>query len=467
MAFVPGLTHDIFLSYAHEDAEWVKALQEQLTERLVLRLGTDCDIWHDESKLGAGQKWSDQIVAAIRDSAAFLAVLSRSYQGSEWCGKELEAFLAHGQDGLEAGGFTRFLKVVKFPWRKNAHEGFYPQFQHVAFFDRDPRTGQEREFKESSAAFKNAVDKLSFHIERLFDEMLRGKARVFVARAAEGSRGERDAIVRQLREEGYALIPPPEGAIPKGLDRRTLKEIVADAPVTVHVLGAEHDSDVRTQIDLAIEADKKLIFWLAKGNASAEGEQAQLIESIRGNRWNLPDGRWALLEGRSTGALLGDLLGLLEPKRPMSVTPDDVSSCVYLLCDPTTPEDAGFAREVQEQIRTQERMRVELPRVPSDAFSPGAQHDRLLGDCDGLLVYCEKAPAKWYSRNLADLLTAEHRSRVRTLRSKALLVGGGPVALPGLTVIQRRDPFDLTQLESFLAPLRTPGASVGTPHAGA
>jgi len=224
---------------------------------------------------------------------------------------------------------------------------------------------------------------------------------------------------------------------------------------------------VRTQIDLAIEADKKLIFWLAKGNASAEGEQAQLIESIRGNRWNLPDGRWALLEGRSTGALLGDLLGLLEPKRPMSVTPDDVSSCVYLLCDPTTPEDAGFAREVQEQIRTQERMRVELPRVPSDAFSPGAQHDRLLGDCDGLLVYCEKAPAKWYSRNLADLLTAEHRSRVRTLRSKALLVGGGPVALPGLTVIQRRDPFDLTQLESFLAPLRTPGASVGTPHAGA
>jgi hypothetical protein len=138
-------------------------------------------------------------------------------------------------------------------------------------------------------------------------------------------------------------------------------------------------------------------------------------------------------------------LGLLEPSRPVSVTPDDASPRVYLLCDPTTPEDAGFAREVQEQIRTQEHMRVELPRVPSDAFSPGAQHDRLLGDCDGLLVYCEKAPAKWYSRNLADLLTAEHRSRARALRSKALLVGVRPWR-SGLTVIQRRDPFDLTQL---------------------
>jgi hypothetical protein len=40
------------------------------------------------------------------------------------------------------------------------------------------------------------------------------------------------------------------------------------------------------------------------------------------------------------------------------------------------------------------------------------------------------------------------------LKSKALLVGGEKVAIPGLTVIERHDPFDLQQLEPFLAPLR-------------
>ena len=246
MTFIPGLKHDLFLSYAHEDVEWVNSLQEQLTERLVHRLGGACDIWQDEDKLRAGQKWGDEIVSAIRNSAAFLAVLSRNYQGSDWCEKELDAFLAvagrHG--GLEAGGYTRFIKVIKFPWYKNAHAGFYPEFQHVDFFDRDRRTGQEREFKESSAAFRTGVDKLGFHIDRLFDAMLRSKVKVFVARAAEGSREEREAIVRQLREEGYALTPPPDGAVPKGLDRKTLKEFIVDAPVTVHVLGAGYDAGV-------------------------------------------------------------------------------------------------------------------------------------------------------------------------------------------------------------------------------
>jgi len=127
---------------------------------------------------------------------------------------------------------------------------------------------------------------------------------------------------------------------------------------------------------------------------------------------------------------------------------------IYLLCDPTTPDDAGFAREVQAKIQEQENMQVNLPLVPSDSSSPSAEHERLLGESDGVLLYCEKAPTKWYSRNFADLLTAEHRSRTRELKSRALLLGGMPMSMPGLTVIERQNPFDLRQLEPFLAPLR-------------
>src|SRR5262249_33181134 len=147
---------------------WVRALQEQLTERLLHRLGYHCEVWQDENQLRTGQNWPGGLDKTIRSSAAFLAVLSRNYQSSTWCGKELDTFLAdvekHG--GLETSGYGRVLKVIKFPWLYNAHEGFLSKYQHVEFFDRDARTGQEREFKPTLEPFRKAVDKLSFHIEK-------------------------------------------------------------------------------------------------------------------------------------------------------------------------------------------------------------------------------------------------------------------------------------------------------------
>jgi hypothetical protein len=455
MAYLPGLKHDVFISYAREDEDWVTALQEQLTERLRHRLGTECDVWQDQNKIRAGQKWSDEVVKAIRDAAAFLAVISRSYQGSAFCEKELDAFFEGSRSDrpLEAGGYSRFLKVVKFPWVKDAHEGFYPQFHHVTFFDRDPKTGQEREFRQNSAGFRLGVDKLSFHIERLFEAMLRGVSKVYVARVADNDREERDAIARQVKADGYALTPPPDGSIPKGLDRKVLKEFIKDAPVTVHLVGNHPDSMVRTQIDLALELEKRMIFCLARDHEAAAGDAAQLIDDIRENRWRLPDGRWALLENRSRFALMQDLLLLLAPSRPIE-TPEDTASRVYLVCDPTTPEDASFARRIQDHIREREKMVVDLPQLPVDGFSSAAQHERLISGCDGLLMYCERAPSKWFTRNVADLLSAEHRRRTRELRSKAILTGTLPLTLPDITVIQRSDPFDPNQLEPFLQPLR-------------
>jgi hypothetical protein len=59
--------------------------EEHLRERLQHRLGCEIDIWQDESKLRAGQKWTDEIRNAIRSSAAFIAILSRNYRSSTWC----------------------------------------------------------------------------------------------------------------------------------------------------------------------------------------------------------------------------------------------------------------------------------------------------------------------------------------------------------------------------------------------
>jgi TIR domain len=461
MAYIPRLNHDLFISYAHEDADWVSALQEQLSERLTDRLGCDADVWQDINKLRTGQDFSVELEKAVRASAALIAVLSRNYQGSRYCEKELDAFLdeAEKRGDLETGGYRRVLKVIKLPWRDDAHTGFLESYQHVECFDRDPKTGKVREFKQTSERFRNAADTLSYHVEELFNAILRGMVKVFVARVPEDSADDRESVIREIRASGYALSPHPTGAVPKALDRKTVRKYIDDSHIAVHLLGPSADLGIRDQIDLALEAEKKMIFYLLRGHESATGDQKRLIEDVRENKMNLPRGRWALLESRSTD-LKQALIELLAPPRPSAATPESLSR-VYLLCDPNTPEDAVFARQVQAEIQNQERISVELPAAAADSHSPVAQHERLLRECDGLLLYHDKAPPKWVKRSFADLLTAEDLPRPRPLISKAELVAAPAIRDPSLelTVIQRGDQFELRQLESFLAPLRTQGGA--------
>ena len=456
MAFLPEpINHDLFLSYAYEDDVWVSELQEQLAERLVDKLATDCDVWQDKNKLLTDQNIPEELDKAIRASAAFIAVLSRNYPASKWCERELAAFLneAEKKDGLETGGHGRLLKVIKYPWIGNAHEGFCRAYKAILFFERDPKTGREREFNPKSARFKNAVEELSSDIERLFQAMLLGLEKVFVARAADDVTEERESLIREIRAAGFAISPPPQGAIPKWLDCLEIRKYIREATrVSVHLLGASYDPAVREQIDDAREEGKMLVFYLARGHEKATGEQRALIEEVRANNWDLPAESRDLLANRSK---LEDLIKLLQPQCPQAVGVQNGAARVYVLCDPTSPEDAGFGRELQGKIRDKEKFDVILPQAAAGSSSPGSEHDRLLASCDGLLLYRPRVLTNWYERHFKDFVAAEYRARERQLKSKALLAADPDVKIEGLTVIPRSVPVELKQLEPFLAPLRT------------
>jgi hypothetical protein len=460
MAYIPGYKHDVFLSYSSKDRDWVVALQEQLADRLGQPLGGSCDIWWDDL-LRNGQNWTQEIQLAIEETAAFIAVLSPSYQDSAYCDKEVEQFLG-GQDPLllRTAGFDRFLKVIKFPWYENSHLGFYPQIQHEDFYHLDPKSQVTSEFPPSSVLFQDGVNRLASHIHKLFLAMLMAKFKVYVARPAEPHCEMRDQIVREIKAMGFAIVPPPNGGLPRGMDRATLAKFTRDAAVTVHVVGAAPDPAVREQILLARDAGKRVIACLANDCASASGDEAKFIADIRNNKLRLPDGSWHLLEGSTTDRVITELKDLLTPKPAPTKRPDGAPASVYLLCDPTTKQDLSFAQEVQQAISDREKMHVELPTQPSDRFSPAERHEHLLNECDGLLVYMGGAPDAWCKRNLSDLESADRR-RARKLKSKALLVGRAAQSPAGVIVIPRLNPFDLNQLEPFLGPLR-PGSGLAS-----
>jgi TIR domain len=101
MVFVPGYSHDVFVSYAHVDDEpligaqrgWVTTLINNLETVVRQKLGfRDFRIWMDH-QLAGNQPLTPAIMSALGNTATLLIILSPGYLSSEWCGRERTAFL--------------------------------------------------------------------------------------------------------------------------------------------------------------------------------------------------------------------------------------------------------------------------------------------------------------------------------------------------------------------------------------
>ncbi len=61
----------VFISYSHDDAEWVRRFAEALREQSV-------DVWLDAWRVHVGEPLGDAIEAGLRGSDAVVAILSRN-----------------------------------------------------------------------------------------------------------------------------------------------------------------------------------------------------------------------------------------------------------------------------------------------------------------------------------------------------------------------------------------------------
>src|SRR5581483_5476804 len=124
MAFVPGFENDLFLSYSRSDArEWIQAFEQSLREQLVDILGPEAVIWQDVNEIRLGDDFTAELQNAIRNSAAFIAIISPNYLRSTWCRDERVLFLdrCHSRNDLQYGNSCRFLKVVRIRPEDDSH----------------------------------------------------------------------------------------------------------------------------------------------------------------------------------------------------------------------------------------------------------------------------------------------------------------------------------------------------------
>jgi hypothetical protein len=430
MGYVPGRDWDLFLSYAHNDKEWVDAFRKQLKQGLLEKLGVQATMWQDEREIQLGQKWPDEIRGAIDDAAAFLAVCSPSYFRSSWCKRERETLLPDGDIAkIQAGRFYRFLKVIKTP-SEGIDDNFLSKIQYVRF------CSERDEFAPSSSEFAVNLKNTISAVSELLRTMRNSLQPLYIAPTADSLEEDYGNLCAQLKDYGYNVRP--EIRLGPDFEDKVLKAEIELCKTGVYLLGAEHNAYLEHQIETARDLGSRMIFWPhPSALTTADAKQAALIAKLRSAK-DLPQGS-QMLGGSSIRDLIHDLMELLRPKPEASpLAGDSGASKVYLLYDTTDLEDAAFASQLGNIIRDR-KMDVFVPDPnPSSNSDRLPHHENLMRACNAVLCYRGPAsnPDNWLIQNAQDILLAELKfTRSQPFKAKTFLLAD-PTPLQGIGNIQ-------------------------------
>jgi dipeptidyl aminopeptidase/acylaminoacyl peptidase len=182
---------DVFISYSRKDIAFARLLNEALGQ-------SQLETWIDWARIPVGEKWWDEICAAIEQAGIFLFIISRHSVGSEVCKKEVDEALSHNK---------RVIPVIVDDTPEAAIREFVPEltainwiiFRKDDVFRLEPRAGESLPPEEQVAAlatepqFRQAIEKLNAAIHTDWawvkaQSRLESRAREWERHDREGSR---------------------------------------------------------------------------------------------------------------------------------------------------------------------------------------------------------------------------------------------------------------------------------------
>ncbi len=241
MAYVPGLTNDVFISYAHTDNTegWVDQFHERLFNRLrTLDRTAPFTIWRDPKLTGA-DLFTDEIYRQLKSSGILIPILSPNGLDSSCCQQERERFerAARSTGGLRLGSKIRAIKVTKTPSAGDQHRHVFGTLGYE-FYRRDAQTGYFSEFHPTSAEFADLVLRLA---QELYDvlQQLRTRAlsrqpdlTVYVAAVTSDLESWRTRVVDELAAWNCRVYPEAPRA--SELSKATIVESLGASSLSVH-----------------------------------------------------------------------------------------------------------------------------------------------------------------------------------------------------------------------------------------
>ena len=402
MAFVPGYSTDIFISYAHRDDQdgWITRLKDKFAAKLS-ELGPDAEVWFDADRLRTGDVFKQAIRDKLSNAMMLVAVVSPNYVTSQFCiDQELGFFI--DQFGREV------IQLIKIPLL----DGQDPPVPEVHY---------EKLFDDKGVLSGRALDaQLSKVLTDVRAKMVHAKSacpKVYLAQPkSDQLRASAQELKRALHRASFAILPNAL-FLQRTLDcraRQSMEE--ADAAVLIN----SPDEWLQRQLAIAKETGKPLIELDAFPPA---GKTPEIVEEVR-----------------------------------RKVAASKRRGEVYFVYDYFSDEER--ARNLYPQIEALTGRKIVLPQ-PSETY-----HQAKLRESDGIVLFRERAPESWFLAQTEALLQAAALRRHRPAPEAWYSICSGAPRFsrdrepPSRWRIQRTGPLDLSDLQPFLDAL-PPQANAG------
>ena len=393
-----GHAYDLFVSYSTRDLGWVRVFHDDLVADINRFADLDVFPFLDKARLQPGYIWDEQLLAAASDSAIFVPILSPRFFQSDYCQKELKAFIE--ANGLISGSAhrSRILPVKLLCSAPGDHP--LAQVQAASFCtERDDDIPFEHQ--PGTVEYKEALRKLAYAIAQVLKAVpSKGQRRAAVYLAPD-FKPSSDKLRASLQHHFDVLPENPQGLLGLSAEefQQSLERDFARCFVSVHPLTdtAYAKPLVEAHLDFARKQTTPKLVWTPDRpddltNAGFEWftSQAEIEDRIR-RLYERPP------ETKSSGA----------------------EHLVYFLC----PDRVNKTR-AEPLLEALEQRGVHIYPSPLDGPADQAlqTHVRALDELDGCLIYYGDVDRDWFD---AVFLRVQKKIRQRHLLS-AIFVAPPP-----------------------------------------
>ena len=180
-AYPHGHAYDLFVSYSTRDLEWVRAFHDDLVADINRFADSDVFPFLDKNRLQPGYAWDEALLSAASDSAVLVPVMSPRFFQSDYCQKEVKAFVDVNGFASASTHRSRILPVKLLCSAPSDHVLAKVQ---AASFSSEHNDGIPYEHAPGTAEYKEALRKLAYAIAqelKAIPPKQQGRAAVYLA----------------------------------------------------------------------------------------------------------------------------------------------------------------------------------------------------------------------------------------------------------------------------------------------
>ncbi|OFW18720.1 MAG: hypothetical protein A3H97_17820 [Acidobacteria bacterium RIFCSPLOWO2_02_FULL_65_29] len=517
---------------------WVANLHRALEVRVGQLLGKSPHIWRDP-KLSGNDLFADTLLEKLKQVALLVTVVSPRYLKSEWTIRELNEFwhAAEDQGGIQVNNKARVFKVLKTPVPLDRTPPELRALIGYEFFKVDPETGKVRELDEvfghdAHRDFWLKLDDLAHDIVELLETIenpeqaaaaaqaaavmaadaaaksplpagappasaspapaaapqlslqpqpsigLAGskKEAVYLAETTSDLRDQREAIRRDLQQQGYTVLP--DRTIPHVFEEAAaaIVEDLGRSRMSIHPIGRNFSmvpeggtqSMVEMQHELATlrasQGSFARLLWLPSGIKVDDERQQKVVERLRMDPRIHENAD--LLE-----TFFEDLRTTMQDWLKKDRTPAAVSTAPAELAGGAAPRLYLVAEQRDGALLGPwldglfaEHLEVIQPIFEGDEAEIREYHEENLAHCDGVLILYGAGNELWLRRKLREIQKAAGYGRTKPQPPIAICLVGPRTPekerfrTHEASVVPGWDGFVLEPLGLFIAQLKAGGS---------